>query len=353
MWYAEIVRRFLIILAATLILGFGFTGFLIFQKQTKKPPELLVNIENNCIGFLSGNPQELKTITKIGGAWVRPHPGPFAWGWIEPEKGRFFFKETDMWVKESQKNNLAILATIWPYADWDQEVCHSSECKVAPEEEFYPKGFGPGRVGIPISRCVPCSLQDYKNFVAKMVERYDGDGIEDMPGLKIPIKYWEVLNEPEMAEPRLTFFIGTQEEYVEILKASNQAIKSACLDCKVVQGGAQHSMPDNLAWWEKVFDWGGANYFDVANIHYIREGDLSTLNVKAFKALMQKKGIKKPIWVTEAQYRSENEIELSVDGALNAGASKIFFTQFEVGRFGVPLSGEYSRVYERIPSKCR
>ncbi len=36
----------------------------------------------------------------------------------------------------------------------------------------------------------------YVKFVQETVERYDGDGIKDLPGLKSPIKYWQVGNEP-------------------------------------------------------------------------------------------------------------------------------------------------------------
>lgn len=324
------------------------------QEGGGAPVDVPADIENNCIGFLIGNPdEEAGTVADIGGGWARPHPGPFAWQWIEPVKGNFIFEGTDYWVRKIQENEIAILGTIWPYSDWDQAKCHSDECEVTPEHIFYPKPE-PRRppMGIPISRCVPCNFDDYKNFVSRMVERYDGDGTNDMPGLKIPIKYWEVLNEPELAEVPITFFMGTQEEYVEILKASHEAIKSACPDCKVVQGGAQHSMPENLAWWGRVFDLGGSDYFDIANIHYINEGDLNTLNVEDFKGLLEGKGISKPIWVTEAQYKSEDQIEASVEGSLKAGASKIFFTQFEVGRFGVPSPGEYSSVYDRMPGKC-
>ena len=35
----------------------------------------------------------------------------------------------------------------------------------------------------------PCSMDDYKNFLIKLVDRYDGDGSNDMPGLTKPIKY--------------------------------------------------------------------------------------------------------------------------------------------------------------------
>jgi hypothetical protein len=38
----------------------------------------------------------------------------------------------------------------------------------------------------------------YIMFIQETVERYDGDGIKDMPGLKSPIKYWQVSNEPAL-----------------------------------------------------------------------------------------------------------------------------------------------------------
>ena len=330
---------------------------IIKERPEEKMPEekiesvsIPADIEENCIGFLTGTPQEAELISLIGAAWARPHSGPFAWGWIEPKKGEFDFIPVDEWIKKAQENKVAILATIWPYAEWDQKQCHSSSCEVASEDQFYPWGeIG----GIPKSRCAPCNLEDYKSFLSKLVERYDGDGIDDMPNLIIPIKYYEILNEPEMKEPDLTFYKGTEEEYVQILKLSNEAIKLACADCKVVQGGAAGIMPNMLAYWRKIFELGGADYFDIANIHYINSRDLNTLNVKDFKKLMQEKNINKPIWVTEAEYGSESQVEASAEGALNAGASKIFFTRFKAGQKSPPKPGEYSKIYDRIPLKCR
>src|SRR3989338_5396554 len=320
------------------------------SQEEKKTITIPAEVEENCIGFLTGNPQEAELINLIGAAWARPHSGPFAWGWIEPEKGEFDFVLVDEWIEKAQENNVAILATIWPYAERDQKQCHSSRCEVASEDQFYPWGeIG----GIPKSRCAPCNLEDYKSFLSKLVERYNGNGINDMPNLLIPIRYYEILNEPEMKESDLTFYKGTEEEYVQILKLSNEAIKSACQECKIVQGGAAGIRYDMLSYWRKIFDLGGADYFDIANIHYINSGDLNTLNVKDFKKLMQEKNIDKPIWVTEAEYNSESQVEASVDGALNAGASKIFFTRFKIGQKGPPKIGEYSTIYEKMPLKCR
>jgi hypothetical protein len=320
--------------------------------SSSEPPSISASIENNCVGFLVGAQQEIKTIPRAGGGWARPHPGPFAWQWIENQKGSFSFDGADSWVYMAQGNDVAILGTIWPYTDWDQSTCRSEKCVVSGADQFCSDNrfeYAGGK--LPNWRCSPCDTDAYKNFVTKLVERYDGDGTDDMPELKLPIKHWEIANEPEMQTEDLTFFIGTPEDYVEILKVSYEAVKGACPDCVVVQGGAAGS-EDTQAFWGEVFDLGGADYFDIANIHFINYGDADTLNVKDFKALMDEKGVRKPIWVTEAEFPADADVEGSVDGALNAGASKIFFTRFEIGKWGPPVPGRFSKVYQDIPSKC-
>lgn len=314
--------------------------------ETSSEPGNVVSIpekiQNNCIGFVIGGPEEIELISSINGGWARPHPGPFAWNSIEPEKGKFDFSETDEWVRTAQENNVAILATVWPYASWDQKVCHDSSCEVTNKDIFYPK-FGHG---IPVSRCAPCSYEDYKAFLTKLVERYDGDGSDDMPGLIIPIKYWEILNEPEMGSEEMTFFKGNAQEYSQILKEGYSAVKSACSDCKVLHGGMAGTADFMKEYWSNVFS--GSKDFDIGNIHFIKRDDVTSLNVNKFKEFLSANGVTKSIWVTEAEYDSESQVESSFRGALSAGAEKVFFTQFKVGEFGMPSNGEYSQVYNNL-----
>lgn len=304
-----------------------------------------LSIETNRFGFLTGVPEEITTINMIGAGWTRPHPGPFSWGAIERIQGKYDFYDADEFVKAAQENNVSILATLWSFVNWDQQ---GSDCKVSDNDQFYPKD-PLGRTGIPPYRCKPNNMQAYKKFLSDLVERYDGDGINDMPNLKIPIKYWEVLNEPEMKSPTLTFFIGNENDYLEVLKESYQTIKQACSDCKVLHGGAAGTQNEFLSFWENVFKAGAGNYFDIANIHFIRMGDASTLNVKAFKSLLEKYGIKKPIWVTEVEFDSPSvDVKAAAQGAFNAGADKIFFVSFEVGGHGLTAPGQYSPEYKEV-----
>ncbi|MBU1178501.1 hypothetical protein KJ903_04795 [Patescibacteria group bacterium] len=70
------------------------------------------------------------------------------------------------------------------------------------------------------------------------------------------------------------------------------------------------------------------------------------------KELLDRKGVSKPIWVTEAVLESEGEVVSSFEGALNAGVEKIFFTQFEIGGYGPPKIGQYLSEYKNITANC-
>jgi len=142
---------------------------------------------------------------EAGGAYDRPFFELFQWGMIEREPGVFNFFEVDRYILEAQAQarELHILANIQPFAHWDQMECH---------QDLPPAG-GPSDPGFHSTKGKPCDMEQYKCFVTKLVERYDGDGIDDMPGLTIPIKHWEVLNEPEFNEGPLIFFQGSPEDY--------------------------------------------------------------------------------------------------------------------------------------------
>ncbi len=320
-------------------------------QKTKETKTVSIpsSIENNCIGFLTGgDPHETKTIAAVGAGWARPHSGPFAWGAIERPMGNYDFSESDEYVRIAQRNNITVLATIWPFIGEG-----SPNCKVSEQDQFYPRD-PMGRLGIPAYRCKPSNMEAYKKFLAALVERYDGDGKDDMPGLEIPIKYWEVSNEPELKSPTLTFFIGNENDYLEILKESYVTIKQTCEDCKVLHGGAAGASEEFLAFWDNVFAAGGGNYFDIANIHSISSPDVSDLNVGAFKSLLKKHNINKPIWVTEAEFRSSSgNVITSTKNALDTGASKIFFVSFQVGGHGPPVARDsYNKDYKEAVKLC-
>ncbi|GEM_PF-1565472 len=246
--------------------------------------------------------------TELGVYWERPHPGPFQWNIVEETSGVYNFTWADWYVNQTQNLGINMLATIFPYAVWDQNVCHGSD-NSCNGSGFEPQGktSGRGEGGpeppfntIPIKRCKPCNMTAYRNFVVAMVERYDGDGVSDMPGLCVPILYYETLNEPSMNES-LSFFRGNVTDYVDILNVTYGAVKEACPGCQVLYGGVAGDFDEALSHFNQTIARGAANFFDIANIHAISAGEYVSLG---FKDNLDALGVNKTIWMTEVSFYS-------------------------------------------------
>ena len=253
------------------------------------------------------------------GQWVRPHPGPFVWNQIENEKGKFSWEDVDQNVLYAQEHDQTILATIWPHADWEQKSCKRKKAR---------SPFGKGFTKY-LSK--PCSMEDYKTFLLNLVDRYDGDGSNDMPGLTKPIKYWDIMNEPEFD----MFFRGSQEDFVEIFNFSSKIIKEKQKDAVIVMAGAAGMFPENKKYWKSVLP-KIKDHFDIANIHHISGPDGQCdreLWVDEFAALLKSVNVDKPIWVTEAMTCGSpvkawvkafvNGAELIIDVGVNAPGPKM------------------------------
>ena len=218
--------------------------------------------------------------------WVRPHPGPFVWNNIEKEKGIFSWDKVDKYVTYAQNHNQKTIATIWPYSNWEQKSCKRK------------KGRSPFGKRFAKYLSKPCSMENYKTFLLALVDRYDGDGQNDMPGLTKPIIHWEIMNEPEFR----MFFKGTEDEFVEIFNFSSKLIKSKQKEAVIIMAGAAGMFPESKKFWKsalpKIKD-----HFDIANMHHITPPDGKCDKdfwVSEFSELLQTLNIDKPIWVTEA-----------------------------------------------------
>lgn len=304
-------------------------------QTTPAPPVIPDEIIASPIGFL-GAGHDAPALVELGARWDRPHPGPFVWGRVEKEKGNYDWREIDAYVQDIQRFNFGTVATIWFFADWDQAAWGQ-----------------PGAGGIIFEREIgagrrkPHDMEAYRRFVSALVERYDGDGTDDMPGLKYPIKHWEAGNEPSMQEDFHTFFTGSPEDYLEVLETTYRAVKEADPEARVLHAGMAGMEPWMVSFWEPVFA-GGSRFFDIANIHSIGASD--ELNVPAFRDLLSEHDIDKPIWVTEAQHlsgktRDGREVSLEEHGDITLksyvisfahGAEKIFYTSFRAPSFAPP-----------------
>ncbi|MSP14546.1 MAG: hypothetical protein EXR62_16525 [Chloroflexi bacterium] len=196
--------------------------------------------------------------------WIRLYN--FSWERLEPtQTGGTYWPNFDAVIQRTQKDGLHVLATLQGYPSW----AASTPC--GPIDK------------VPLSR--------YAELITKLVKRYGGNGgSESMPGLRIPIKYWEIGNEPDWDRiahaPGLCFggdvnANGTTDayEYADMLKVVYQAIKAADPTAQVVYGSIAYDYAEDLHFsmdfTDKVLERLSADpqvvanncYFDVMGFH--------------------------------------------------------------------------------------
>ncbi len=154
-------------------------------------------------------------------------------------------------------------------------------------------------------RCLPGSYlpidtAKYTAFVRATVERYDGDGTTDMPGLANPIKYWQVGNEPNTAT------LG----FADLQRMTYTAIKEACPDCKVLIGGVPGMPPVGQyianfdRWYKPILDALRGRYVDVMDFHWYGNATGDYEGAKAaydhIRSVLNAAGFPDiPFWITE------------------------------------------------------
>jgi len=171
----------------------------------------------------------------------------------------------------------------------------------------------------------PETLPSFAEFVAAVVERYDGDGWQDAPGSPV-VDYWEFYNEPDR---RLNTSDGRWglhgAEYAQMLSVVYPVVKAQNPDAQVLLGGLAYDFfteqggPFNRAFLDDVLAAGGGAYFDIFNFHGYPSFAYNWLppgTTAAGPGLLEKAnylhnkltalGIDKPFIVTEAGWHSNN-----------------------------------------------
>lgn len=198
------------------------------------------------------------------------------------------------------------------------------------------------RTGNETESYVPEDLPAYQRCVTELVERYDGDGLADMPGLAAPVRYWEVDNEPDLKNSNLPHNAKRSyvpetfcrpEEYAEVLVATAAAIRGADPTARVLAFALYRPHAERgQAYGRAVLQQPGVlTSFDILSLHTYADddGDALARGIAAFRALVPEK----PIWVTEASVSLKKSSEAEqgrrmaayVASAAQAGAERLFW----------------------------
>ncbi len=151
---------------------------------------------------------------ELGFGRARPHrPGghAFAWSLVDPQHdGTRNWAFPDSAVRAVQGAGVDVVATL------DNAVNPGSDAGVM--ELYVPEDQREG----------------FARFVQDIVERYDADGIDDMPGLLAPVAAWEIGNEPSCPPDDL----ACEDAFVLHMDTAAAAARAADADVEIYPGAA-------------------------------------------------------------------------------------------------------------------
>jgi len=219
---------------------------------------------------------------ELGANWGRIHPnafGSFSWENVDGNKdGKDLdFSHQDGYVKLAQRYKIRLLPALSPESDWLNNKHY-----------------------------VPENIEAYKSYVRQTVERYDGDGVNDMPGLQSPIKYWQLDNEADLRHRvRSRDKFENPKDYLEVLKATYKAVKEADTTALVMVNLAGLAQGfSGIDYIRELMERGAKDYFDIFSYHVYPNTYDPAIFQKYFKEVKQLIG-DKPIWITETAIQSK------------------------------------------------
>jgi len=143
-----------------------------------------------------------------------------------PVKGvhHYDWNELDRAVTMWQRRNFQIAMSLRMLNGW-----------FAGPVRYNPKGIPIAQAYITNSDRLPAEnhMEDYREWITALVERYDGDGADDMEGLRYPVLHYQVGN--EYSNPM--FWTGTLDDYAELLKETRKAARKASPNVRIISNG--------------------------------------------------------------------------------------------------------------------
>lgn len=174
------------------------------------------------------HPKLFPYLHEAGVNMVRQFP---EWGGLEPEEGKWNWKDSDALVESSRKNNIQLAGILAFLAPW------ASSAPNDPDQGARTRTF-------PIK-----NIQYWRDFVRETTGRYKDD-----------IQYWEVYN-----EFNTTTFArnGTPKDYAELVTEADAEVHKVNPKAKIGIGCADV----DLSFLERVIKSGAAGHFDYIAVH--------------------------------------------------------------------------------------
>lgn len=176
----------------------------IFEVRSEISPRL-------GLAFPGADPAFYRYVADAGIGVVRIDA---AWKHIEPAPGQFDFRALDSRIAGMQRLGLTPFVTFTSDAEW----------AVMPSTRHLNNG-------------TPRDPDAWSRLVRTVVERYDGDGVDDMPGLRAPVRYWQAANEFMSDKNAAGGWGGSNDELLAYVNLAHDAVKAADSRAIFVLGG--------------------------------------------------------------------------------------------------------------------
>ncbi|MCD1294499.1 hypothetical protein CUJ83_05730 [Methanocella sp. CWC-04] len=286
-----------ILLIVIILAGFVTAGGCLMAEQEKTltgmPPEqndIISKVYNGSIiiGIEYAMPGMAETFSELGVDAVKYYPDEISWERMQETRySPIDFRRMDRFVREYQDAGFKdLVITLKTEGSWAIKD---------PIRNYSPK---------------PENLDDYEKWVRAIVERYDKDGTDDMPGLKEPVMLYEIGSQFSDLEPEPAY------DYIIMLERAYRAAHNASDDVIVTHAAFivttafkddpgpgdyeasfdsvdKRIMSHSLSDIRKVLD--RPDIFDAVNFHAVGDPYEIEKTVKWLDYEMDQRGYKKPV----------------------------------------------------------
>ena len=201
-------------------------------------------------------------------AGVRVLRFPFRWTLIEPEPGQYSWDLYDQIFAACRSSGITPQPIVLQTPVWARRKVSAAGITSEYKLSFLP----------------PRNFNDFKSFVSQAARRY----AKYSP-------YWEIWNEPYA---RQYWLEGTKEDYISLLRAGHEGIKSVDAGARVLSAGTWGVSGYPREFTRHLIE-NGSRYFDIFAVH--SHGSVLRLftDLGDVEALWQGHKQKKPFWLNE------------------------------------------------------